>query len=187
MAKIIKQGQVHTDDWHILRLSAEDNLEDLNSLALPGGPLLIPQPLWLAHRAEFSARLAAGEALGIWLAPTDEPADIAADVQRFAVIGVDFPKFVDGRGYSIARLLRSRYGYQGELRAIGDVQRDQLFYMRRVGFDAFALRADHDIHAALRSLQDFTGAYQHAWDQGLQLRRKFITAASAVATSPAAS
>ncbi len=68
--------------------------------------------------------------------------------------------------------MRSRYGYTGELRSIGDVQRDQLFYQRRVGFDAYALRPDHDIEAALKSLYDFDAAYQHSTDQNIALRRR---------------
>lgn len=169
MAKIIKNNQVQDDNWNVLRLTEADSLE---TLAVTATPVLLPQPLWLARREEFIARQDAGAAIGLWLSPTDEPADIAGDLDRFTVIGVDFPKFVDGRGYSIARLLRSRHGYQGELRAIGDVQRDQLFYQRRVGFDAFALRPDHDILAAVKSLQDFDGAYQYSSDIGLNLRRK---------------
>lgn len=178
MAKIIKNNQVQEDDWNVLRPGEEDSLE---TLAIPAGPVLLPQPLWLLRRDEILARQAAGEKIGLWLSPTDEPAEIAADVQRFDVIGVDFPKFVDGRAYSIARLLRSRYDYQAELRSIGDVQRDQLFYQRRVGFDAFALRPDHDIQAAVKSLQDFDGAYQYSSDIGLSLRRKPPATANAVA------
>ncbi len=76
------------------------------------------------------------------------------------LIAVDFPKFTDGRGYSIAYNLRKRLGYTGELRAIGDVLRDQLFYMQRVGFNAFATRPDRSIHDALKGLTDFSEAYQ---------------------------
>ena len=73
---------------------------------------------------------------------------------------------------SIAALLRSRYGFKGELRAIGDVLRDQLFYLQRVGFSAFALRADKDIHDALNALSDFSETYQGAIDQALPLFRR---------------
>ena len=81
------------------------------------------------------------------------------------MVAVDFPKFADGRGYSIAYNLRARLGYTGELRAIGDVLRDQLFYMQRVGFDAFAVREDKNIHDALKGLTDFSEVYQASWDQ----------------------
>jgi hypothetical protein len=87
------------------------------------------------------------------------------------VIGVNFPKFTDGRSYSSARLLRERYGYAGEIRAIGDVLQDQLFYMRRCGIDAYALRADKDIDKALAGLRVFSETYQAAADQPQPLFR----------------
>ncbi len=74
------------------------------------------------------------------LEPTDDPASVADRLDRVARVEVNFPKFGDGRGYSIARLLRERYGYKGELRAVGEVVRDHLFYMESCGFDAFLLR-----------------------------------------------
>lgn len=169
MARIIKHGAVVDDNWQILRPAEGETAEALD---IPAGPLLLPMPVWQARREELLARQAAGEQIGIWLSPTDEPAEIAGDIERFAVIGVDFPKFVDGRGYSTAYLLRNRHGYRGELRAIGDVQRDQLFYQRRVGFDAFAIRPDHDIEAAVKSLEDFDAAYQYSTDSDLNLRRR---------------
>src|SRR5690606_585450 len=97
---------------------------------------------------------------------------IADDLDSFAVIALNFPVFSDGRNYSNARLLRDRYQYQGELRSIGDVLRDQLFFMRRCGFNAYALREDHDPHPALASLQDFSEVYQSATDQPLPLFRR---------------
>ena len=99
---------------------------------------------------------------------------------RLALIAINFPKFTDGRGYSMASTLRTRLGYKGELRAIGDVLRDQLFYMQRLGFNAFDVRADKDIHAAGQSLGDFSETYQGAVDQPLPLfRRRSGTASTA--------
>ena len=97
---------------------------------------------------------------------------IADDLQQFQVIALNFPVFSDGRNYSNARLLRDRYQYQGEVRAIGDVLRDQLFFMQRCGFDAFALRADRNADEALESLKDFSNTYQAATDQPLPLFRR---------------
>ena len=85
---------------------------------------------------------------------------------------MNFPKFTDGRGYSSARLLRDRYSFRGEIRAIGDVLQDQLFYMKRCGIDAYALREDKDIVAALASLRDFSETYQAAVDQPQPLFRR---------------
>ena len=85
---------------------------------------------------------------------------------------MNFPKFTDGRGYTTARLLRERYAYRGEIRAIGDVLRDQLFSYQRVGFDAFALRADKDPVDALKAFEEFSEVYQASTDQPLPLFRR---------------
>ena len=122
--------------------------------------------------------IARGEC-GVWLAPHDDPAALAEDVRRLPVIAIDFPAFTDGRGYSLARLLRQCYGYAGELRAIGDVQRDQLYYLSQVGFDAFAVREDQDIEAALASLRDFSDGYQGTAARTPWFRRRDAEGASA--------
>jgi uncharacterized protein (DUF934 family) len=96
----------------------------------------------------------------IRLEPTDDPAAVLDKLERVARIEVNFPKFGDGRGYSIARLLRTRYGYKGELRAVGQITRDLLYYLERVGFDAFELREGEDAAEALASFQDFSVSYQ---------------------------
>jgi uncharacterized protein (DUF934 family) len=85
---------------------------------------------------------------------------------------VNFPSLTDGRGYSIARLLRERYGYVGELRAVGDVQRDQLFNLARCGFDAFLLRKDEDADGALAALEEFSEAYQASVERPQPLFRR---------------
>src|SRR5205823_7313539 len=99
-------------------------------------------------------------AIGVWLAPDELASAIRDDLDKFGVIAISFPKFTDGRGYSIAFNLRRRLGYQGELRAIGDVLRDQLFQMQRCGFDAYAPRQDRNIHDALKGLSVFSETYQ---------------------------
>ncbi|MDO8413066.1 MAG: DUF934 domain-containing protein, partial [Gallionellaceae bacterium] len=98
--------------------------------------------------------------------------ELKNDVAKFAVIAVNFPRFADGRGYSIAYNLRVRLSYTGELRALGDVLRDQMFYMQRVGFDAFAPRPDRNIHDALKGLNDFSEVYQTSVDQKQPLFRR---------------
>jgi uncharacterized protein (DUF934 family) len=96
----------------------------------------------------------------IRLEPTDDPASVADRLAGAARVEVNFPKFGDGRGYSIARLLRKRLGYRGELRAVGQVGRDHLYYMERVGFDAFELRDSEEASEALAAFEDFSAAYQ---------------------------
>lgn len=169
MAKIIRNGKVEDDGWTCVRLAAGGNPA---TLRLPPGSLLVPAAVWRARRRELIERqYAHGDALGVWLGASEGPEAIVEDIDDFSVIGVEFSRFSDGRGYSTARLLRTRYGYGGELRAIGDVLRDQMFYLRRVGFDAFAVRADKSVEQALRGLADFSVAYQGGADAAL-LRRE---------------
>jgi len=94
------------------------------------------------------------------LEPTDDPAAVADRLAHVARVEVHFPKFGDGRGFSIGRLLRERYGYKGELRAVGPLTRDHLFFLESCGFDAFELRDGEDPHAALAAFSDFSEAYQ---------------------------
>ena len=130
MASIIKNRAVVNDDWTVVRPAEDGALPAVD--ALPAGKVLVPFALWQAEREALTASRGAAE-IGVWLAPDNEPAEIVADFDKIALIAVDFPVFRDGRGYSIGRLLRERYGCKGELRAIGDVLRDQFTFM-------FALR-----------------------------------------------
>ena len=106
------------------------------------------------------------------LEPADDPRALAERLPGLKLIAVNFPKYGDGRGYSIARLLRERYGYQGELRATGVVARDHLQLMARCGFDAFQLRAGEDAQAALAAFGDFSEAYQATAEQPVPLFRR---------------
>src|SRR6184192_2725366 len=94
------------------------------------------------------------------LEPTDDPAAMVGRLARVARVEVHFPKFGDGRGFSIGRLLRERYGYKGELRAVGHITRDHLFFMESCGFNAFELREGEDPHEALAAFNDFSESYQ---------------------------
>jgi uncharacterized protein (DUF934 family) len=85
---------------------------------------------------------------------------IVADLPRYKTIEIKFDAFTDGRGYSTAKLLRDRFAFTGELRAVGDVTIDQLFYLSRCGFDTFALRDDQDLALAKASLNSFSNSYQ---------------------------
>ena len=106
------------------------------------------------------------------LEPTDDPASVADRLGRIARVEVNFPKLGDGRGYSIARLLRERYGYKGELRAVGEVARDHLFNMESCGFDAFLLREGEDPAEALTGFEDFSEAYQASVTRPVPLFRR---------------
>ena len=168
MSRIIKNNRIVEDSWQVLKLSDGETPE---SVALADEDSIVPLPVWQARKDEILSR---ERPIGIWLDSSEGPEEIAGDLGRFTVIAVNFPKFADGRGYSTARLLRERYGYQGELRAIGDVLQDQLYFMKRCGFDAYAVRPDKDIEAALIGLNDFSESYQSAVDQPQPLfRRRF--------------
>lgn len=108
------------------------------------------------------------------LEPADDPAAVAGKLAQAARVEVNFPKFGDGRGFSLGRLLRERHGYQGELRAVGHITRDHLFFLESCGFDAFELRDGEDPHEALAAFGDFSESYQAsvARPQPLFRRRK---------------
>jgi uncharacterized protein (DUF934 family) len=171
MPPLIKGRTVVDDAWSLLR-------EAGTPAELPANePVIVPLALWLAHRDVLSKR---GK-IGVLLAPADDPASLSGDVGILPVIAVDFPKFGDGRGYSTARLLREKFGFRGELRAVGDVLRDQLYYLRACGFDAFAVRADRNPAAAPAGLDDFSDNYQSTVGQPIPLfRRRVATAANEV-------
>lgn len=162
---IIKDKTIVDDDWTVLRLSEGDAPENV---AIPSGKVIVPLKVWLTQRDVLQKRAD----LGVWLASDERAEVLKDDLARFSVIAVAFPRFADGRGYSIAYHLRARLGYKGELRAIGDVLRDQMFYMQRVGFDAFAPRADKDIKEALKGLSDFSISYQTSADEKEPLFRR---------------
>ena len=167
MAQLIKNGALHADSWQSLELAEGETPE---TVVIPGGDILIPLAVWQARRAEILARQ---QAFGLLLKGGDRVEDVAGDLDRFALIAIEFPKFVDGRGYSLASLLRQRYAYRGELRAVGDVLHDQLFFMQRVGFDAFALKDGKDVSLALKNaFTPFGNAYQASTSQPQPLFRR---------------
>lgn len=163
MQRIIKNDQVIDETWHLL--PKDVTLEGLSN----SDDLIVPLALWRDHAHALKAR---DGGLGVWLDSDEEVEEIAEDLQYFQVVALNFPVFTDGRHFSSARLLRERYGYKGEVRAIGDVLRDQLFFMKRCGFDAYAIRPDRDPYDALQGLSDFSEVYQAATDQPLPLFRR---------------
>lgn len=163
MQRIIKNDQVVDESWHLL--PKDISLEDLSN----SDDIIIPMSLWLEHGHALRAR---DGGLGVWLDAGEEIEDIASDLDKFQVVALNFPAFTDGRHFSTARLLRERYGYKGEVRAIGDVLRDQLFFMKRCGFDAYVVRADRDPYDALEGLKDFSETYQGAADDARPLFRR---------------
>ena len=163
MQRIIKNNQIVDETWHLL--PKDVSIDELTNC----DDYIVPLQLWREHSHALKAR---DGGLGVWLDSDEEAEEIGDDVAHFQVIALNFPAFTDGRNYSNARLLRDRYKFTGELRAIGDVLRDQLFALRRVGFDAFALRADKDPYDALKAFEDYSEVYQASADQPLPLFRR---------------
>lgn len=146
-----------------------------NTQIPPAGKVIVPLSVWVARKTELSPRLLKGE-LGVWLA-THEQVEVFAEHQpdpnQFPIIGVWVERHGDGRIFSIGTLLRTRYGYKNELRAFGDVLRDQLFFLKRCGFDSFLIRADRSAEDALQSLKDFSEPYQGAVDTPEPVFRRY--------------
>ena len=169
---VIRGRHVESDVWHTLGV---DPAEDLSSL--PAGPIIVPFKVAMERIDALAERK---DPLGIWFAPDDDPAGlppVASRLQpRLALLAVHFPKFGEGRGYSTGTLLRTRYGWKGELRAFGDIGRDHLFHLARCGFDAFRLPPQRDPHDAIAAFSEFSVAYQGAVDDPLPLFRKRLGA-----------
>jgi uncharacterized protein (DUF934 family) len=146
MARIIKDGRIIEDPWQWIAADAAFTPERLAG----GECLLLPLAQWLAHR-EVCDRTHTG----VWLAPDDPIDALLPWLAELPVIAIHFPVFTDGRGYSLARLLRARHGYTGELRAVGDVLRDQVYFLHRCGFNALHLRDDQSVEEALAAFRDY--------------------------------
>lgn len=168
MATLIKNKRIAPDSWQLLEPAAGGAQVGADPDLPPTGDWIVPFAIWKEQGARLAQRTASGGRNGVLLENTDDPRALIDDFGKLALIAVRFPKFTDGRGYSIARLAR-RLGWTGELRAVGDVLRDQLFFMARCGFDAYALRADQDAASALSAFSDFSAPYQPAIDDGVRL------------------
>lgn len=167
---LLKNGQLTSDPWTFV---ADD--APLAGTAME----VISLTRWQAERATLLERSAP---LGLLLQPGEVPHDIADDLGRFDLIALAFPAFKDGRAYSYARLIRERFGFTGELRAVGQVLRDQVLFMYRCGFDAFEVddRVTPDVFAA--EIEKFSVRYQPANDTAptaLSLRERRLAAQAA--------
>jgi uncharacterized protein (DUF934 family) len=141
---------VDDDPWQWLRESTQPHR---------AGPLILPLAAWLQRQDEATLKGERFSLDGICLAPEDEVEAIHAFLPILPLIAIEFPSFRDGRGYSQAYLLRTRLGWTGELRALGDVLRDQLSHMRQCGFDAYAVREDKSAEDALKGLAGMSVLY----------------------------
>lgn len=165
MQKLIKDGAIVENTWELIAKPEGDAAE----VAVPAGQVIVPLSVWVAQKAQLQAR----KDVGVWLDSDEIAEDIGEEANNFPVIGVNFPGFMDGRAFSTARILRERYGFKGELRAVGNFIRDQLCYLRRCGVNAFAFaNPEADLEVAVKSLADFNEYYQASVDQPLPLFRR---------------
>ena len=145
--QIIKDQQIIDDSWSYVADDAE----------LKAGDISVSLVRWKKDKQQL---LQSNAKVGVRIGPADSVEDLAADLNDIPLIELDFPAFADGRIFSHAWLLRGRYNYQGELRATGHFMRDQVFYLSRVGINAFSLEKAEDLPVALSTLNDFSVNYQ---------------------------
>lgn len=154
----------------LFKLTGEKTVSDeqVSNTVIPDtGKVLVPLSVFIARKTELQARINQGE-IGVWLDTHEVLAELVehqADLNQLPIIAVHVERFADGRIFSLGVLLRTRYGYKNELRAFGDVLRDQLFFLKRSGFDSYLIRADRNAEEALLSLKDFSSPYQGAVDE----------------------
>ncbi len=131
------------------------------------GKIIVPLSVFIARKAELQERIK-NKQVRVWIDTHEILEDLVSsvsDLNSLPIIAVHVERFPDGRIFSLGTLLRSRYGFKNELRAIGDVLRDQLYFFKRSGFTSYLMRADRSAIEALRSLNDFTNPYQGAVDE----------------------
>lgn len=153
----------------LFKLTGESTVteEQIANTVIPAtGKVIVPLSVFVERNSELADRIAKHE-VGVWLA-THELLEYLiqqqADLNQLPIIAIFVERFADGRIFSLGNLLRTRYGYKNELRAFGDVLRDQLFFLKRNGFTSFVIRKDRSAAEAIASLNDFSKPYQGAVD-----------------------
>jgi uncharacterized protein (DUF934 family) len=189
MSNLIKDNAIVADEWTrvvppslgeeavrkqagkvvLFKLTGEETFtaEQIAATQIPAtGKILVPFTVWRANKDALASRVSQGE-VGLLIATHEAIEDVMAevkDINAFALVAVYVERFADGRIFTIGNLLRTRYGFKNELRAVGDVLRDQLFFLKRSGFNSYLIRADRNAQEALQSLKDFSEPYQGAVD-----------------------
>jgi len=162
----------------LFKLTGESTVteEQIANTVIPAtGKIIVPLSVFVERNNELASRIAQGE-VGVWLA-THELLEYLiqqqADLNALPIIAVFVERFADGRIFSLGTLLRTRYGYKNELRAFGDVLRDQLFFLKRSGYTSFMIRKDRSAAEAIASLNDFSKPYQGAVDEPKPVFRRY--------------
>ena len=166
MGRLIKDGEIVKDYWTVLY--------DINDVETQNTKdkknIIVPLQSWNRFHNELKTST---NQVAVWLDSNEFTNQIIGDVNEIPLIALNFPVFTDGRSYSNARELRLELHYSGEIRAIGDVLRDQIFYMSRCGFNSFLIREDQDSASCLKALNDFQSSYQStAVDKNPLFRRR---------------
>ncbi len=164
MPKLIKNGEVVTNEWALLDADA-----DVTNLA--EGYWVLPLQQFLTHASQGEVNYAH---VGVSLVSDDDITALEEHIHALQLIVLTFNAFADGRSFSQARLLRDQFDYAGELRAVGDFLQDQLFYLSRCGVDAFLINDEINLDSALNSLRDFSETYQAACDEPQPLFRRRV-------------
>jgi uncharacterized protein (DUF934 family) len=157
VSKVIRNQQIVEDGWTAIADDAE----------MPtSGRLIFSFKRW----QEVRDALKTGDVVaGVRIPNTADVVALWSELKDRPLIAIEFPAFGDGRAFSQARVLRERLGFRGEIRAVGDVLRDQIFFMHRVGIDTIVPRADQDLQACLTAFRDFTVPYQGSVDQPMSV------------------
>ena len=162
----------------LFKLTGENSVtpEQIADTEIPAtGNIIVPLSIFIANKDALASRIDAGST-GIWLdthETLESLIETIGDINKLPIIAVHVERFADGRIFSLGTLLRTRYGFKNELRAFGDVLRDQLFFLKRSGFTSFLIRADRSAEDALASLNDFSQPYQGAVDEPQPIFKRY--------------
>ena len=162
----------------LFKLTGEKSVteEQVATTVIPAtGKLIVPLSVFIARKDELVSRINAGE-IGVWLDThevLEHLIENQTDLNELPIIAIHVERFADGRIFSLGTLLRTRYGFKNELRAFGDVLKDQLYFLKRSGFTSFLIRADRSAVDALSSLHDFSQPYQGAVDESLPAFKRY--------------
>ena len=186
--QLIQIDKIQDDDWVIIDLpvieveikkqagkvvqfkltgEAYPTSEQIEKTVIPAsGNIILPLQVYAKNKARLAERLNKGE-IGIWLLTHEEIEKYIAseeEINQFSIIAIKTEKFADGRIFSIAVRIRNKFRFTHDLRAIGDVLKDQLYFLKRVGFSSYVIRKDRNADEALEALYDFSDPYQGAFD-----------------------
>lgn len=166
----------------LFKLTGEKTVsaEQITNTEIPSaGKIIVPLSVFIERNAELQNRMTSNQ-IGVWIDTHEILEDLVnsvSDLNSLPIIALHVERFADGRIFSLGTLLRSRYGFKNELRAIGDVLRDQLYFLKRSGFTSYLIRADRSATEALASLNDFTNPYQGAVDEPRPVFKRYNRAA----------